>query len=94
MSDTHHHVTDEKPGWADRPGVRRMIVAGLVIFSLVVAALGFVPAFHKEETHFAAEKIPVFFAVWGFASFMFIVLVGQHLRKLVGRDVRYYDERE
>lgn len=94
MSDPHHHGTDEKPGWADRPGVRRMIVGALAAAALAAAGLGFVPAFHKEETHFAVEKIPVFFAVWGFASFMFIVLVGQHLRKLVGRDARYYDERE
>jgi MFS family permease len=94
MSDPHHHATDEKPGWVDRPGVRRMIVGALVVVSLVAAALGFVPAFQKEEPHFPVESLHVFFAVWGFACFMFIVLAGQHLRKLVGRNARYYDERE
>ncbi|MBI1365733.1 MAG: hypothetical protein GC153_07210 [Alphaproteobacteria bacterium] len=100
MTDMHAQKSDDK-GWADSPGFRRLVVAVLVIGALVSAALGFLPAFHKEELHFPTEgspfpteEIPVFFAVFGFLAFSFIVLAGQHLRKLVMREERYYDERE
>lgn len=81
-------------GWADSPVFRRALLIALVIASLIAAALGFIPAFQKDHPHFAVEKFPVFFAIWGFASFTFIVLAGQHLRKIVMRDEKYYDERE
>jgi len=85
---------DEKPGWADTKGFQRFFLGALLLLGIAGAVAGFVPAFQKKHPHFAAEEIPVFFALWGFGSFMFIVLVGQHLRKLVGREERYYEERE
>lgn len=93
MSD-HHHNPDEKPGWADTKGFRNAFLAVLVVASLIAAIAGFVPAFQKEHPHFEAEGFPAFFAIYGFLAFMFIVLVGQHLRKLVGRKEDYYEERE
>ncbi|HXI87940.1 MAG TPA: hypothetical protein VNH64_10810 [Parvularculaceae bacterium] len=88
-------------GWADRPAFRRAIVALLVIAAIASAALGFLPEFRKEEIHFPGatapfptEEIPIFFAVFGFVAFSFIVLAGQHLRKIVMRKESYYDERE
>jgi len=89
-----HGPNDKKKGWADGKGFRRFIIGALVVAALAAAALGFLPAFQKEEPHFEVERMPVFFALWGFVSFMFIVLAGQHLRKIVMRDERYYDERE
>ncbi len=104
MSDDHasghaHHADAGDPikdpkGWADRPAFRKWFFRALVALGLASAIAGFVPAFQKHHPHFAAETIPVFFAFWGFAAFFFIVLVGQHLRKLVGRNEGYYDERE
>lgn len=94
MSDDHHHNPDEKPGWADTKTFRNGFLGVLIVASVLAALAGFVPAFQKEKPHFAAEAFPVFFAIWGFAAFMFIVLVGQHLRKLVGRKEDYYEERE
>ena len=94
MTSKHEQDPGEKPGWADGKGFRRFIVGALVVAALAAAALGFLPAFQKEEPHFEVERVPVFFALWGFVSFMFIVLAGQHLRKIVMRDERYYDERE
>ena len=83
---------DEKPGWADTPGFQRLFLGGLIGACLTAAALGFF--FGKKEPHFAVEGVPVFFAVYGFVMFSFIVLAGQHLRKLVSRPENYYDERE
>lgn len=91
MSD-HHHADDK--GWADRPGVRRFIVGVLIIACLGAAAAGFNEAWHNPHPHFDVEGFPVFFAIYGFVAFAFIVLAGQHLRRLVGRKEDYYDERE
>lgn len=94
MADDHQHNPDEKPGWADTPGFRRTFLIGLFIAGGLAALAGFVPAWQKDHPHFPPEAFPVFFALYGFAAFIFIVLAGQHLRKLVGREENYYDERE
>lgn len=84
----------DAPGWAENKLFIRVFLAILVIAAIASALAGFVPAFQKKYPHFAAEGFPVFFALWGFGAFMFIVLAGQHLRKLVGREEGYYDDRE
>jgi hypothetical protein len=85
---------NEKPGWADTKAFRNGLLAVLVIAAVVSVIAGFIPAFQKRALHFAVEGFGAFFAVYGFFAFMVIVLVGQHLRKLVGRKESYYDERE
>ncbi len=90
----HHHNPDEKSGWADKKGFRNAFLGVLIVASVAAAVAGFVPAWQKEHPHFEVEGWGVFFAVWGFAAFAFIVLAGQHLRKLVGRKEDYYEERE
>lgn len=94
MADEHHKNPDEKPGWADTEGFRRIFLGVLIVVCIGAAIAGFVPAWQKKEPHFAAEAFPVFFAIYGFVAFAFIVLAGQHLRKLVMRKEEYYDERE
>lgn len=102
MTDGHgsHHGQGDK-GWADQPWFRKAFLGALVIACLIAAALGFLPEFQKEHPHFTTEnapfmteEFPVFFALYGFVMFSLIVLVGQHLRKLVARKENYYDERE
>lgn len=92
----HHHNPDEKHakdlGWADTKAFRNGFLGLLVLASVGAALAGFV--WKKDHPHFAVESLGVFFALYGFAAFMFIVLAGQHLRKLVGRKEGYYDERE
>lgn len=84
----------EKPGWADTKAFRTAFLGALVVAAVASAVAGFLPAFRKEHPHFEVESFGAFFAVYGFVAFMAIVLVGQHLRKLVGRKENYYDERE
>jgi threonine/homoserine/homoserine lactone efflux protein len=85
---------DDKIGWADRPAFRRALFVALIAAAIGVAALGFVPQFHPHAVHFNVERFPVFFALFGFVAFSFIVLAGQHLRKLVTKSEDYYDGRE
>ena len=61
---------------------------------LVLLFVLFVPAFQNPKPHFEQENWKIFFAIYGFVAFAFIVLAGQHLRKLVGRKEDYYEERE
>jgi threonine/homoserine/homoserine lactone efflux protein len=88
------HDPKQNGGWADSKVFRTAFLIALVIACVVSAALGFLPAFQKKEPHFEIERFGAFFALYGFFAFAFIVLVGQHLRKLVGRKETYYDERE
>ena len=94
MTDQHHHNPDEKPGWADKPSVRKFVLGALVVACIAAALAGLNSAWHNPHPHFAVEEYGVFFAAYGFIAFSFIVLAGQHLRKLVGRKEDYYDERE
>lgn len=93
MTDQHDGGKKDK-GWADTKAFRNVFLGFLILASIGAAAAGLVPAWQKEHPHFAVEGFPVFFAVYGFIAFSFIVLAGQHLRKLVGRKEEYYDERE
>ncbi len=91
MADQHKdHGSD--PGWADKPWFVRLFSWGLYLACALAAAAGFF--WKKDHPHFEAEGFPVFFAIYGFIMFFLIVVVGQHLRKLVGRKENYYEERE
>lgn len=81
-------------GWADTKAFRNAFLGVLVVAAVGAAVAGFLPQFKKDHPHFALEELGAFFAVYGFVAFAFIVLVGQHLRKLVGRKEDYYEERE
>ncbi|MEO1243278.1 MAG: hypothetical protein AAFX54_15310 [Pseudomonadota bacterium] len=89
----HNHQSKDK-GWADNPTFIRIFLGVLIGACVLSAFAGFVTSWHNPHPHFSVEGFPIFFAVWGFAAFTFIVLAGQHLRKLVGRKEEYYDERE
>lgn len=91
---TDHDHGDEKPGWADTKIFRIGFLGVLIIAAVAAAVAGFLPQFKKEHPHFDVEGIGAFFAVYGFLAFSFIVLAGQHLRKLVGRKETYYEDRE
>ena len=92
MTDNHRNSGDK--GWADGKAFRYGFLSVLIIAALAAAGAGFLPAFQKEHPHFGVEGAGAFFAVFGFAAFSFIVLAGQHLRKLVARKEDYYEERE
>jgi threonine/homoserine/homoserine lactone efflux protein len=85
---------DRAKGRADGKAFRTALVVVLVVAALAAAIAGFLPRFRNEHPHFAADGFGAFFAIYGFVAFSFIVLAGQHLRKLVGRKETYYEERE
>ena len=61
-------------------------VAGAMIISIAA------DFFIKRHGHFHFEEFKGFFALFGFASFAFVVLMGWPLRRLTGRSEDYYPE--
>ncbi len=58
-----------------------VICAGLVVTDFLIVKQG----------HYAVERWLGFHAVYGFGSFVLLVLAAVQLRKLVRRDEDYYD---
>lgn len=79
----------DKRGWADDPGNRQRVrwvlygaCAGLVIVDFVI---------HRHIST-AVEEIPAFYALYGFAALVGVVLAAKGLRRLVKRDESYYEQ--
>ena len=79
---------DAAPGFFDRPSTRRFIWIALIGACAASALAGFVVEMHA---YFEIANFPLFYAIFGFAAFAFIVLAGQHLRKILMRPEDYYD---
>ncbi|MEO1135234.1 MAG: hypothetical protein AAFW68_01325 [Pseudomonadota bacterium] len=79
---------DEAQGFFDKPSTRRAVWIILIGLCVVFALAGFVVDLHG---YFPVESFGVFYAIFGFVSFSFIVLAGQHLRKILMRPEDYYD---
>ena len=80
---------DEKQYFFDKPeNVKRMLNVFYVICGLLVVA-DFVVHRHIG---FAWEKIPAFYAIYGFVACVLLVVLAKELRKAVMRKEDYYDD--
>lgn len=67
--------------------------AKLIKIFLICSVVLFVADFFIPRTkHTSAESIPGFYALYGFAGCVVLVLVAKEMRKLVMRDEAYYDD--
>ncbi len=80
---------NDNPGWADRPEVQQRIryllyfICGLlVVIDLLV----------NRHTYLPVEEIPAFYAFYGFAALVGVVMLAKALRNLVGRSEDYYQK--
>jgi uncharacterized membrane protein len=81
--------------WFEKKSSLKIIWAVLILLCAGSAIAGVVAAYqHLMHPYTAADRFPVFYGVFGFVAFSFIVLVGQHLRKILMRDEYYYDTEE
>ena len=64
-----------------------------VVYTLyaLCAALLLFDVFYHKHGHFKFEEWFGFYAFYGFAAYMVIVLSAKQLRKLIKRDEDYYD---
>ena len=78
-------------GWADNSVIRQRIRNVLYIVCGLLVIADFI--IHRH-TYMPLEKIPAFYAIYGFIALVGVVLLSKGLRKLVGRDEDYYQKRE
>jgi len=83
-------MNDETPRWLDDPKHVTLIVRGVYTVCALLAVAGFflIDTLHM---HFAWEKWPAFYGVYGFVGCVFLVLVAKLMRKVIMRDEDYYD---
>jgi hypothetical protein len=95
MSHDHRDILPEERSVFERPGTLKAIWIGLPAACAFFALMNIVLAMRgKTHPHFTIDAFPVFYGVVGFVSFAFIVLAGQHLRKILMRPEGYYDGAE
>jgi len=86
--ETGHHAPNADPGFFDRPSTRKGVWIVLIGLCAGFGLAGFAVDMHG---YFHVADFPVFYAIFGFLAFSFIVLAGQHLRKILMRPEDYYD---
>ncbi|MDX1405382.1 MAG: hypothetical protein R3192_12625 [Woeseiaceae bacterium] len=78
----------ENQGWADKPENRRLIRRVLYVACALLVIADFVVHRH---IYTPAERIPVFYALYGFVALVGVVMAAKGLRLLVKRDEDYYE---
>ena len=81
-------MSSDNSGWADKPETRRLIrrVLYVVCVALVVADF-----FAHRHIYVGIERVPAFYALYGFVALVGVVMAAKALRLLVRRDEEYYD---
>ena len=73
----------------DDPKNIKLVVRALVTVCSILVGLDLV--LHRHASH-PLEEIFAFYAIYGFVSCVFLVLLAKEIRKLVMRDERYYGD--
>lgn len=74
--------------WLDKPANHRRIRIALYTVCAIVAALDLIVHRHIE---IAVERVPAFYAVFGFVACVALVLVAKLMRRILMRREDYYD---
>lgn len=79
----------EKKYLFDKPENVKRLMRGFYLCCALLVLADFV--FHRH-IGLSWERIPAFYALYGFAACVLLVLVAKEMRKLVMRKEDYYDE--
>ena len=82
-------MSDNNPGWADKPAIQRLILRVIYALCAVLVLADFVVHRHIYTD---IERVPAFYALYGFAALVGVVMAAKGLRLLVKRDEGYYDQ--
>lgn len=95
MNHEHHDEShgsqmkpDEKKDFFDKPENVKLI---LRVFYVLSALLVIVDFFYHRHVEHPWEKVPAFYAIYGFVACVVLVLIATQMRKLVMRKEDYYD---
>lgn len=80
---------DRKKYLFDRPENVKRLLNGLYVICIMLIILDFI--IHRHTT-MGWEKIPAFYAIYGFVACVALVVIAKRMRKVVMRKENYYDE--
>lgn len=81
-------MATEQQGWADKPRNRKLVRRGIYLACMLLVVADFLVHRHIST---AAERLPAFYALYGFVALVGVVMAAKGLRLLVKRDEEYYD---
>ncbi len=81
-------MSNDNSGWADRPESRRLIRRVLYAACILLVVADFLVHRHISTD---IERVPAFYALYGFAALVGVVMAAKGLRMLVKRDEGYYE---
>lgn len=87
MQDKKAPATNPTPDFFDKSQNIRWILRVFYSLCLLLVVLDFMIHRHVET---AIEKIPAFYALYGFVACVILVLIATQLRKLLMRDEDYF----
>lgn len=82
-------MADEKTYWLDKPKNIKIVLYVFYAFCLALVVADFIV--HRHTYH-DWEKIPAFYAIFGFGAYCVIVASAALLRKIVMRPEDYYQD--
>jgi len=80
---------DQKEYFFDKPKNVKRVLFGFYVICAILVIVDFVVHRHIG---FAWEKIPAFYAIYGFVACVVLVVLAKEMRKIVMRKEDYYDE--
>lgn len=80
---------DQKIYLFDKPENVKRLLTGFYTICIVLIVTDFI--IHRHIT-MEWENIPAFYAIYGFAACVVLVIIAKELRKVVMRKENYYDE--
>lgn len=81
-------MADDNPGWADKPDNQRLIRRILYVACALLVVADFVVHRHIYTD---IERVPAFYALYGFVALVGVVMAAKGLRYFVKRNEDYYD---
>lgn len=80
--------TDDDPRWLDEPRNVTRIVYGLAVLCALALIADF---FYTKNPKFDIERVPGFYALYGFGVSAALVLTAKQMRRVLRRDEDYYE---
>ncbi|GAA0858214.1 hypothetical protein [Aliiglaciecola litoralis] len=93
MSDPkqQHDTSNEAPGFFDK---ERNVTIILRVFYALCALLVILDFVVHRHIYTDFEKIPAFYAIYGFVACVVLVVIAKEMRKFLMRDEDYYEPTE
>ncbi|MGH1484991.1 MAG: hypothetical protein ACRBCI_02150 [Cellvibrionaceae bacterium] len=89
MNENNHIKKDDENDFFDRPSTIKWILRIFYSSCVLLVLVDFLVHRHIETS---IEKIPAFYAIYGFVACVVLVLIATQMRKWLMRDEHYYSE--